>query len=306
MTKMGQSSSAAIAAELSAIGMRAPVRNRALRTLLHHQTGLVGAILLGMIVLMAIFAPVLAPHNPEQGTLLVARLPPMWEEGGDSNYPLGTDKVGRDILSRLIYGARVSLTLGLIASLTSAVIGTSLGILSGYHRRLGEVIMRVADAQYAFPFLVIAIAVVAIIGPSFQNLVLTLALWGWTLYARVIRSEVLSIRNGEYCEAARVLGAGDLRIMVRHILPNVMAPAIVLWTVAIAQLIVAESSLSFLGLGVQPPTPSWGNMLAEARSEIRTAWWLATFPGLLITLTVLAVNWLGDGLRDAFDPRTAR
>jgi peptide/nickel transport system permease protein len=220
---------------------------------------------------------------------------------------VGTDHLGRDQLSRLIYGARISLTLAFISTTSSLVIGTTLGIISGYRGGgLDLVIMRFADIQLSMPFYVIAIAVVAVLGPSFRNLVIVMSLWGWTFYGRIARGEVLAAREKDYVESARVIGARGGRIMFTHILPNIVSPLIVIWTFSIATMILAESGLSFLGLGVQPPTPSWGIMLSNGQRHIATAWWLATFPGLALMITILAINLVGDTLRDALDPRTWR
>jgi peptide/nickel transport system permease protein len=225
-------------------------------------------------------------------------------KGGSTTYLLGTDRFGRDMLSRIIYGGQVSLLLGFVASTISACIGITLGLLAGYFGRYTDrVIMRLSDVQIAFPFLVIAIAVIAVVGSDLTVLLVLLSVAGWVFYARITRGLVLRIRNIEYVQAANVIGASNYRIVLQHILPNVVSPNLVLWTLSIGTLILVESGLSFLGLGVQPPTPSWGNLLSEGRSYVDDAWWIAIFPGLMITITVLCVNTLGDALRDILDPR---
>jgi ABC-type dipeptide/oligopeptide/nickel transport system permease subunit len=283
------------------------LRRRILRSFLGNKGGVVGLVLLAVVVASAVFAPQLAPHDPLDQDLRNRLAPPAWAEGGSWDYVVGTDHLGRDQLSRLIYGARISLTLAFISTTSSLIIGTTLGIISGYRRgALDLVIMRFADIQLSMPFYVIAIAVVAVLGPSFRNLVIVMSLWGWTFYGRIARGEVLAAREKDYVESARVIGARGGRIMFTHILPNIISPLIVIWTFSIATMILAESGLSFLGLGVQPPTPSWGIMLSNGQRHIATAWWLSTFPGLALMITILAINLVGDTLRDALDPRTWR
>jgi peptide/nickel transport system permease protein len=271
---------------------------------LGNRSALVATGVLALVVASAVFAGQLAPHDPYAQDLGNRLRPPFWLPGASPGHLLGTDGFGRDILSRILYGGRVSLLIGFACSSVSATIGITLGLLSGYvGGKLGLVILRAADIQLAFPFLVIAIAVIAILGSDLPVLVGLLSVAGWVYYARITRGQTLRIRNAEYIEAARVIGCGSARIILRHVLPNVLSPNLVIWTFAIATLILIESSLSFLGVGVQPPTPSWGNMLSEGRTYVDDAWWLAIFPGLAITITVLAVNTLGDALRDILDPR---
>lgn len=264
----------------------------------------ISLVVLAVVVLSAIFAPWLAPQDPlDQATARRFR-PPAWEERSLPGYVLGTDQQGRDVLSRIIYGSRISVIVGITAVVISVLIGVTLGLLAGYYPGVvGDIIGRLADIQLAFPTILLALVLVAVVGPSLLNVILILGVVGWVVYARVVRGRVLTIERMEFVQAARALGATDRRIIVRHILPNVLTPVIVLATLELATVIIAEASLSFLGVGVQPPTPTWGNMLADGREYVQRAWWLSTFPGLAILLTVLSVNLLGDWLRDTLDPR---
>ncbi len=231
----------------------------------------------------------------------------MWVSGGTIDYPLGTDTLGRDVLSRLLYGARISLIVGLSAVCISGVLGVSLGLLAGYYGgRLDDVLMRLGDIQLAFPILVLAIAVLAVLGASLGNVILVLGISGWVTYARIVRGETLSLKQREFVEAARAIGSPDGSIIWYHILPNILPPVTVVATFSVARVIIAEASLSFLGLGIPPPTPSWGAMLDEGRNYITTAWWLALFPGLAILFLVLGINLVGDWVRDVLDPRMER
>ncbi len=251
------------------------------------------------IVLLAIFAPLLAPTDPLAIDYAHPAAPP-----GVGGHLLGTDAVGRDILARLIYGTRISLQVGLVAVGIAATLGTLVGLAAGYYGGwVDSVLMRTVDVFLAFPVIVLAIGIIAVLGPSLVNVMIALGLVAWTTYARVVRGQVLVLRELDFVHAARAVGVGDGRILIRHILPNTLAPIIVLATVGMATAIIAEAALSFLGLGVQPPTPSWGTMLNEGRGFLRTAPHISTFPGLAIMLTVLGFNFLGDGLRDALDPR---
>ncbi len=262
----------------------------------------VGAVLLLGLVLSAVFAPLLAPADPLK-TGFSTRVRPPAILGYESTFLLGSDNLGRDILSRLLYGGRISLTLAAVAVIVSATIGVLLGLVSGYFGgMLDDVIQRVVDVQLSFPIIMLAIAVIAAVGTSQTALVGVLVLAGWVIYTRTIRASVLSIKHQEYVQAAQALGAGNARIVFRHILPNVVAPITVVATVQVATMILLESGLSFLGLGIQPPTPSWGTMLAEGRDYLSNAWWISTIPGLAISLAVLSANMLGDGLRDLLDP----
>lgn len=252
----------------------------------------------------AILADVIAPYNPEIGQLGERFKPPMWQTGGSEQYFLGTDHLGRDVLSRLIFGARVSIIVGFFAVIVAGVIGTFLGILSGYMGGwVDQVVMRITDAWLALPALTFAIFLAAIVGPSELNIIVILSAVYWTRYARVIRGEVLSLRERDFVRLAVVAGCSKWKIMRRHLLPNVLNSAIVLATLQLGVVIIAEATLSFLGVGVPPPTPTWGSVVAEGRSYIASAWWIVTFPGLTTMLTVLAINILGDWLRDRLDPR---
>lgn len=278
-------------------------RRRRASGLLRRPQAVLGLAVLSVVMVMAIGAPFVAPHDPYVQSLDERLRPPFWS-GGNLTHPLGTDQLGRDILSRLIYGARISMAVGFAAILISGSLGVAAGVMAGFYGGfVDEGLMRLVDLRLALPFILLVIAVIAVFGPSLFNLVVILGLTGWAPYARVVRAEVLSIRERELVTAARALGASDRRLMIRHILPNTLASAIVIGSLELAQMIVTESALSFLGLGVQPPTPSWGNMLGEGRDYLLTSWWLATFPGLAIALTAVAINLVGDWLRDVLDPR---
>jgi peptide/nickel transport system permease protein len=265
-----------------------------------------GLILLGLVV-TAVFAPQVAPHNPTRERLIDRLLPPAWAEDGGWQYVLGTDHLGRDLLSRIIYGSRVSLVVGFTAVVIGGVLGTALGVIAGFFGGPSdEIIMALADMQLAFPTILLAIAIIAVLGPSFSNLVFVIGVSGWVTYARVARGQVLSLREKEFVEAIRAQGGSRLRIIWRHILPNTLAPLIVVATLDLARTIILESTLSFLALGIQPPTPSWGGMLSDGREYLLSAWWIATFPGLALMLTALSFNRLGDWLRDRTDPRLRR
>jgi peptide/nickel transport system permease protein len=254
---------------------------------------------------IAIFAPVLTKYDPTSVDLAVRLKPPMPFKGSTSEHILGTDALGRDIAARLANGARVSLLVGIVAVFISGVLGVSLGLVTGYFGGwFDDVLMRLADVQLAFPFILLMLAVLAVIGPGLWNLILVLGVTGWVTYARVVRGQVFSLREKEYIIAARSIGSSSLRIIFLHIMPNVLGPVIVIASFAVASTIVAEASLSFLGLGVKPTTPTWGMMLSDGREYIRTAWWLTTLPGLALAITVLGINLLGDWLRDVLDPRT--
>lgn len=274
-----------------------------IRSLLNSKTGTVGAIILALVLLMAVFAGILAPHNPLEQDILHKLLNPIWTYKNNPNYILGTDQLGRDILSRLIYGSRVTILVAFAGTVAAGFIGVVLGRLSGYYGGwVDNVIMRIADIQMAFPFILLALFIAAVLGPGIGNVILVACLCFWVQFARMVRGEILSIREVEYVEAIRALGGSNLRIIFKHILPNVMNMVIVIGTLQMARVILMEASLSFLGLGVPVDVPTWGRMLAESRINMVSYPWHAIFPGLLITVTVLGVNLLGDWLRDYLDP----
>jgi peptide/nickel transport system permease protein len=279
-------------------------QHQTLRRLGRIPTGILGAALLTLAIVTAIGAPALAPYGYDEQNLANRLKPPAWTAGGTWAHPLGTDPLGRDILSRIIWSARTSLSIAALSVVVAGAFGVVVGLLSGYYRGWIEALMmRLADIQLSFPYLLLAIAVMALLQPSIVNLIIVLALRSWVVYARTVRGSVLSVKEQEFVEGARALGATDLRIILRHLTPNVLTPVIVISSFQFAELIIAESSLSFLGLGVQPPTPSWGAMLSQGREYLTTAWWLGIFPGLAIILAVLGTNLFGDGIRDALDPR---
>jgi peptide/nickel transport system permease protein len=259
---------------------------------------------IAVMVACAVLAPYLARVDPIRGNLSERLRPPAWMAQGSGAHWLGTDHLGRDVWSRIVYGARVSLVVGLVSALMGATVGLGLGMLAGYLRgRTDAVIAKLIDVQLAFPFLLFAITVIAVLGPSLRNLLVILAISGWVTYARVIRGQTLSLREREFIDAARSIGCRPGRILLRHVLPNVASSVLVILTLEIGRLIVLESTLSFLGLGVQPPTPSWGMALADGKEYLISGWWLATFPGLAIMTVVLCMNVLGDGVRDWLEPR---
>jgi peptide/nickel transport system permease protein len=254
---------------------------------------------LGIILVAAVFAERLAPYGPNEQDILKRLQPP-----GVPGHVLGTDEVGRDILSRLIHGTRISLLIGVIAVGVSCPLGVLVGLVAGYAgRRTDDVLMHVTDIQLAIPTILLAIAVVAVLGPGLPNVIITLSVTGWTLYARLVRGQTMTVKTRDFVQAARANGAGDARIVLRHVLPNVFSPVIVVAVFAVANMIVLEATLSFLGLGVEPSVVTWGRMLNGGRLYLNTAWWLTAFPGFAIFVTVLAVNLLGDHLRDWLDPQ---
>jgi len=276
---------------------------RRLRQLWRLKGSLVGAVVVLLVTLVALFAPLVAPANPYLGRTLERLAPPFWIEDGTTQFLLGTDQLGRDTLSRLIFGARVSLSVAVLAVVGASVVGVLLGLFAGYYRRwIDWLISTMVNVMLSFPFVLLALAVIAVLGPSFSNLIVVLAITGWPVYTRVIRAQTLSLREREFVAASRVLGAGDPRIIFRHIFPNVVNLLVVIASLQIAQMIILESFLSFLGLGIQPPIPSWGSMLADGKIYMFDKWWMATIPGLAIFVTTLAINLVGDGLRDLLDP----
>jgi len=269
-----------------------------------NRLAVASAIVVLLFTLMAIFAPLIAPQNPNETDLFRRLQPPAWQDGGEWGYLLGCDGLGRDILSRIIYGARISIFIGVVVILLATMVGIAAGLAAGYLRGWVDVVIsRVVDILLGFPYLIFAIGLMAMMGPGLWNIILALAYKEWVIPCRVVRGETLSVRELEYVEAARALGASSGHIMRREILPNIMSPVIVVATIRMAHVIILEASLSFLGLGVQPPTASWGSMVADGRAFILEAWWVSTFPGIAILLLVLAINVASQGLRDAFDPR---
>ncbi len=260
-----------------------------------------------LVLLVALFAPLLAPHAPDLTNNAVFLKPPAWQQGGSWAYPLGTDAIGRDILSRLIHGARLSLVIGIAVVAVSVLVGTVLGLTAGYFRGIYEIgVMRLMDIILTLPSLLLAIVIVAILGPGMMNAMLAVSIVVLPHYVRITRAAVISEVSKDYVTAARMNGAGNLRLMFNEVLPNCTAPLIVQASLGISTAILDAAALGFLGLGAQPPSPEWGTMLADAREFVLRAWWVVTFPGLMILITVLAFNLLGDGLRDAFDPKLKR
>ncbi|WP_160288195.1 ABC transporter permease subunit [Pseudomonas knackmussii] len=270
-----------------------------------HNKGAVGGLLfIALIIFCALFAPWVAPHDPSEQFRDFLLTPPVWMQGGNAQFLLGTDEVGRDMLSRLMHGARLSLLIALSSVVISLVPGLVLGLLAGFSpSRLGPVIMRLMDIMLALPSLLLAVAIVAVLGPGLMNTVIAIAVVSLPSYVRLTRAAVMSELNRDYVTASRLAGAGTLRLMFVTVLPNCMAPLIVQATLSFSSAILDAAALGFLGLGVQPPTPEWGTMLASARDYIERAWWVVSLPGLTILLSVLAINLVGDGLRDALDPK---
>jgi peptide/nickel transport system permease protein len=260
----------------------------------------------GFVALLAVVAaaaPLLAPEDPIRQSLRGRLSPPTWEGTDGRAHLLGTDHLGRDVLSRVIYGSRVSLVIGFSAVLVGGILGSAAGLMAGFaHRRLDAIIMTLADAQLAFPFILLAIGIIAVLGPSFPTLVVVIGLSGWVSYARILRAQVLVVRSREFVEAIQALGGSFARIVLRHVLPNVLSSIVVIATLELARAIVLEATLSFLGLGIQPPTPSWGGMVQDGREYLDSAWWISTFPGVVLMITSIVVSRTGDWLRDVLDP----
>ncbi|MDU7472778.1 MAG: ABC transporter permease [Paenibacillus macerans] len=286
-----------------------PERKRAgfrffLKRLLRSKTGTVGAVLVLIVCLTALLAPLLAGHDPAAVDPLNRLKPPMWLEGGTKEHWLGTDNLGRDMWSRIVYGSRVSLIVGIGAVLVSGAIGAVLGLVSGFYGKwIDAVIMRVADGFMAIPTILFMLVVMAVVGPGLTTLIFVIGVTNWVSYTRVVRGEVLSIKERDFVKAAKAVGAKNGRIILKHILPNILSSFIVISGMNVATTIIMEASLSFLGLGIKPPDVSWGGMLSDGRQYVATSWWVATFPGLAITVTVLGVIFLGDWLRDVLDSR---
>ena len=299
----------ATAAGDSAVAVAAPVARRRsggplLRRLWKLRVGVVGAMMVLAMIVAAVGAPTFAPHDPLEQDVISRLQPPFWHAGGSLDHPLGTDRVGRDVLSRIIYGARISLAVGVLAVVIATTIGVTLGVLAGFFAgRVDSAISALVNLLLAFPFILLAIATVAVVGPSFLNMIVVLGVTAWPVYTRLVRIETYRLRELDFVLAGRSLGASNWRLIRSYVLPNLMSSIVVLSSLEVARLIILESFLSFLGLGVQPPTPSWGGMLSEGRTYIFNMWWLATFPGLAIFLTTLGINLFGDALRDILDPR---
>jgi peptide/nickel transport system permease protein len=274
------------------------------RKFARNPIGVIGGVILLTVFVGAVFAEYFAPHEPNRQRLIARFKPPFWAEGGSMTYPLGTDNVGRDIWSRIIHGSRISLIVGVCAVGVSMLIGVTLGLVSGFWGgQIDATIMALVDIMLAFPQLILAFAMVAVLGPGIGNIILVLGITGWERYARVVRAEVLALREREFVQAARAIGVSNLKIVFGHIMPNTFSSVIVMATLQTAQAILAEAALSFLGLGTGRTYPSWGQMISLGRDYISIAWWLSTFPGLAILLTVLAINLVGDRIRDVLDPR---
>ncbi len=260
--------------------------------------------IIGLFVLAAVVAPLLGLPDPHAQSLRDRFKPPAWEEAGSWKHPLGTDRLGRDLLSRIVWGSRVSLAAGVLTVLVASAFGAAVGLTAGYYGgRVDVVLMRATDATMSFPVILLALILAVTVGPSFTNVVTAIAVILWARYARVIRGQVLTLMHLDFVAQARIAGAGAWRIITRHLLPNTLGTLLVLVTLQIGYVIIVEASLSFLGAGIPPPTPAWGSMIAEGRDVVTRAWWVSLFPGLAILLVVLAFNLLGDWLRDTFDPK---
>jgi len=269
-----------------------------------HRSLYLGAAVVVVAVLVAVAAPLIAPVDPLDQRLRARLKPPIWDARGSAPHVLGTDEFGRDVLSRIIYGARVSLTVGVLVVLVAAPFGMVVGTLAGFYGgKLEAFLMRAADAQHALPGILLAIIVVTVLGQNMTNLIVVLAISTWVIYARIVFTSVRALRDRDFVSAAAALGASDARLMVLHILPNALSPVIVVSALQVARVMLLEAALSFLGLGVPPPEPSWGGMLADGRNRLLVAPWIATYPGLALALTVWGINMLGDGLRQLLDPR---
>jgi peptide/nickel transport system permease protein len=274
-----------------------------LRKMWHLRLGVVGAVLIAALLLTAIFCPLLAPYDPYKQNIMNRLKPPIWIEGGTAKHLFGTDHLGRDILSRIMYGSRISLVVGVSAVILQVIIGVGLGLFAGYYGgKADSVISFMVNSMMGFPFILLAMSLVAVLGPSLQNIIIALGVTQWTVFTRVTRIETMKAREQEYVLAATSLAFSTRRILLRHILPNLIPSLVVIATVEVARAIIRESLLSFLGLGIQPPTPSWGSMLAEGRDYMLMQWWLAALPGAAIFISALGINLLGDAIRDVTDP----
>ncbi len=275
------------------------------KLLFRSKTGTVGLFIVVAVLFVAIFAPLLAPHDPAKTNPAVMLKPPVWLEGGVKEHPLGTDNLGRDLLSRILYGSQVSLLVGVSAVVVAGLIGVVVGLVAGYYGGfIDNILMRLVDSFLAIPNILLILVIISVFGPSIMTLILVIGFTNWVTYARVVRGEVLSVKEREFVRASRSIGTRNFTIITKHILPNVFSSFIVISTLSVATTIILEASLSFLGLGIQPPTVSWGGMLSSGRNYLATSWWVATFPGIAITITVLGIIFLGDWLRDVLDPRS--
>ena len=285
-------------AVLAAPALRVPARRRRFPALVVAGVGFVAVLLL-----VAAAAPWIAPQDPVRQSLRGRLAAPTWQGSDGRAHLLGTDHLGRDVLSRVIHGSRVSLVIGFSAVLVGGLLGAAAGLAAGFSSgRVDAAIMTLADAQLAFPFILLAIGIIAVLGPSFPTLVVVIGLSGWVSYARILRSQVLVLRSREFVESIHALGGSLVRVVLRHVLPNVLSSIVVIATLELARAIVLEATLSFLGLGIQPPTPSWGGMVQEGREYLDSAWWISTFPGIVLMITSIVVSRTGDWLRDVLDP----
>ncbi|PEJ27229.1 peptide ABC transporter permease [Peribacillus butanolivorans] len=275
------------------------------KKLFKSKTGLVGLIIVVSVCLLALLAPLIAPYNPSKINLEAMLIPPVWLDGGTSQHILGTDNLGRDILSRLIYGSQISILVGVSSVVIAGVIGVTFGLIAGYYGGfVDNVIMSFVDAFLSVPTILFCLVFLSVLDPGILTLIFVIGVTKWVMYTRLVRSETLSIREREYVKAAKSIGVRDFNIITKHIFPNVFSSVIVISTLSVATTIITESSLSFLGLGIQPPAISWGIMLSEGRAYLATSWWLSAFPGIAITITVLGIIFLGEWLRDLLDPRS--
>ena len=293
-----------LATQTSRSGSDSPLRARRRRQIRLGLRGTLALFLVGFIGAVALIGPSVAPSDPTAQQISQRLRPPLWDENGSSAYLLGTDQLGRDLLSRLLYGARISLMVSLAAAAGSAVLGVLLGVLAGFYRGwIDDVVMRLVEIQLAFPYLLLAITIMAVLAPSMRNVILVLAISGWVVHARLVRGITLSLAQKEFVISARALGCSDRRLIMRHILPNLVPVITIVLTLQVAQFVIAESALSFLGLGLRPPTPSWGSIMNEGRQYLELAWWIETFPGLAIMVATTGIGLLGDWLRDILDPQ---
>ena len=268
---------------------------------------IIASVVLLMIIGLAIAAPLFAPYDPLKQNLRSRLTPPSWMEGGKPEYILGTDQLGRDILSRIIYGTRVSCIVGLAVVMVSGVLGVVLGIISGFYEGwFSNIVMRLCDLQSALPFTLMAILIMSVMGAGLVNVIFALSITGWMGYARLIRGQTLQVKQFEFVKASKLLGAKDIHLMFKQILPNVITHAIILAAFSVAQTMITEAGLTFLGLGVEPSIPSWGGMLSDGRAYMETGWWITVIPGLCIMITVMAVNTIGQWAREIFDPRSSK